>query len=170
MTRDELLAAARRVRLVAMDVDGTLTDGAMYYAESGNEWKKFNTRDGMGLALLRRLGLKTAILTQENTRMVERRGAKMRVDIVRQGVTDKLAEMHGIVADLGIGLDEVAYIGDDLNDVKLLRNVGLAIAVADATPYARSAAHHVTSARGGDGAVRELCELIVEAHGLDPTA
>src|SRR3954449_9947059 len=128
MTPD-VRARARKIRLVAMDVDGVLTDAGMYYTENGDELKKFNTRDGMGVALVREAGLKTAILTRESTRMVERRGAKMRIDHVFIGVTDKLICMRDLLAKRDLTLDQVAYIGDDVNDYELLCHVGLAVAV-----------------------------------------
>ncbi len=159
----ELRARAARVKMVAMDVDGVLTDAGMYYGENGEEFKKFNTRDGMGVALVREAGLKTAILTRENTPIVTRRAAKMKIDEVHLGVLDKLSLMRGLVERHGLTLDEVAYIGDDVNDYELLCHVGLAAAPADATRLPRSVAHYITTAKGGEGAVRELCELILEA-------
>ncbi|MBA2449211.1 MAG: acylneuraminate cytidylyltransferase, partial [Chloroflexi bacterium] len=104
----EIRERARRVRLLAMDVDGVLTDAGMYYGENGEELKKFNTRDGMGVALVHEAGLKTAILTRENTKIVERRARKMKIELVRQGVLDKLTALRAIVEQLGITLDEVA--------------------------------------------------------------
>ncbi|MCC6176782.1 MAG: HAD hydrolase family protein [Chloroflexi bacterium] len=147
-----------------MDVDGVLTDAGMYYTEHGDELKKFNTRDGMGVALVREAGLKTAILTRESTEMVRRRGAKMRIDHVFIGVTDKLTCMRTLLDELEMTLDEVAYIGDDVNDYELLCHVGLAAAVRDASRLPKSVAHVITEAKGGEGAVRELCELILEAR------
>jgi YrbI family 3-deoxy-D-manno-octulosonate 8-phosphate phosphatase len=163
MTPD-VRARARKVRLVAMDVDGVLTDAGMYYTETGDELKKFNTRDGMGVALAREAGLKTAILTREVTKIVERRGVKMRIDHVFIGVTDKLACMRELLGELGLTLEQVAYIGDDVNDYELLCHVGLAAAVRDASRLPKSVAHLITEAKGGEGAVRELCELILEAQ------
>ncbi|MFN8636047.1 MAG: HAD hydrolase family protein [Chloroflexota bacterium] len=156
---------ARKIRLVAMDVDGVLTDAGMYYTESGDELKKFNTRDGMGVALVREAGLQTAILTRESTELVRRRGAKMRIDHVFIGITDKLTCMQGLLEQLGLTLDQVAYIGDDVNDYELLCHVGLAAAVRDASRLPKSVAHVITEAKGGEGAVRELCEIILEAQG-----
>jgi YrbI family 3-deoxy-D-manno-octulosonate 8-phosphate phosphatase len=167
MTPD-VRARARKIRLVAMDVDGVLTDAGMYYTENGDELKKFNTRDGMGVALVREAGLTTAILTRENTRMVERRGAKMRIDHVFIGVTDKLTCMRSLLEQLGLTLDQVAYIGDDVNDYELLCHVGLAAAVRDASRLPKSVAHLITEAKGGEGAVRELCEIILEAQQDQP--
>ena len=162
---------ARKVRLVAMDVDGVLTDAGMYYTENGDELKKFNTRDGMGIARVRTAGLKTAILTGESTKLVERRGAKLRIDHVFIGVSDKLTCMRSLLNDLGLTLDQVAYIGDDVNDYELLCHVGLAVAVRDASRLPKSVAHLITEAKGGEGAVRELCEIILEAqHERPPLA
>lgn len=155
---------ARRIRLVAMDVDGVLTDAGMYYTEQGDELKKFNTRDGMGIAQVRAAGMKTAILTGERTELVRRRGEKLRIDHVYLGVADKLTQMRALLAELGLTLDQVAYIGDDVNDYELLCHVGLAVAVRDASRLPKSVAHLVTEAKGGEGAVRELCELILEAQ------
>jgi 3-deoxy-D-manno-octulosonate 8-phosphate phosphatase (KDO 8-P phosphatase) len=159
---------ARKIRLVAMDVDGVLTDAGMYYTESGDELKKFNTRDGMGVALVREAGLKTAILTRESTRLVERRGAKLRIDHIFVGVTDKLTCMRTLLGELGLTLEQVAYIGDDVNDYELLCHVGLAAAVRDASRLPKSVAHIITEAKGGEGAVRELCEIILEAQHEHP--
>jgi N-acylneuraminate cytidylyltransferase len=159
---------ARKVRLVAMDVDGVLTDAGMYYTENGDELKKFNTRDGMGIARVREAGLKTAILTGESTKLVERRGAKLRIDHVFIGVSDKLACKRSLLNDLGLTLDQVAYVGDDVNDYELLCHVGLAVAVRDASRLPKSVAHLITEAKGGEGAVRELCEIILEAQHEQP--
>ena len=164
----DVRARARKIKLVAMDVDGVLTDAGMYYTENGDELKKFNTRDGMGVALVREAGLKTAILTRENTRMVERRGAKMRIDHVYIGITDKLTCMKNLLEQLGLTLEQVAYIGDDVNDYELLCHVGLAAAVRDASRLPKSVAHLITEAKGGEGAVRELCEIILEAQQEQP--
>ena len=167
MTPD-VRARARKVRLVAMDVDGVLTDAGMYYTETGDELKKFNTRDGMGVALVREAGLATAILTRESTKLVERRGAKMRIDHIFIGVTDKLTCMRELLQQLDLSLEQVAYIGDDVNDYELLCHVGLAAAVRDASRLPKSVAHIITEAKGGEGAVRELCEIILEAQHEHP--
>ena len=151
--------------MLAMDVDGVLTDGGMYYGEHGEELKKFNTRDAQGVALCQAAGLLAAIVTREDTQIVRRRAAKMRVDEVRVGVLDKLACMNELVARHDISLDEVCYVGDDVHDVPLMRAVGLAVAVADATTWPRRVAHYVTEKAGGQGAVREVCELLLEARG-----
>lgn len=160
----DLAESLRRVRLLAMDVDGVMTDAGMYYGENGEELKKFNTRDGHGIALVHELGLRTAILTREDTRIVERRGKKLGVHHVRVGIKDKLPVLRQILDTEGMTLNEVCYIGDDVNDLDVLRSVGVAVVVQDATRHPRALAHYITAARGGDGAVREVCELILDVH------
>lgn len=161
LSRVELEERIRHVRLVAMDCDGVLTDGGMYYAESGDEWKKFNTRDGKGVELLRRAGYLTSIITGEDTAIVERRAAKMKVDALIQGAQDKLSALDALLASHGLAHEQVAYVGDDLNDLPVMQRVGLACAVADATPPVRQIAHYVCERKGGEGAVREVAELIL---------
>ncbi|MBI4331623.1 MAG: HAD hydrolase family protein [Chloroflexi bacterium] len=151
------------IKLLAMDVDGVLTDAGMYYTEYGDELKKFNTRDGKGIELLRHAGIKTAFITGEKTLLVERRAAKLKVDDVCQGVEDKVAALSGILEKYGWRFDQAAYIGDDIADVPLLCVVGLAITVADGLPENQKVAHYITRARGGEGAVREVAMLILEA-------
>jgi YrbI family 3-deoxy-D-manno-octulosonate 8-phosphate phosphatase len=168
MKRPPAPARLRAIRMLIMDVDGVLTDAGMYYTESGDELKKFNTRDGMGIAQVRAAGLKTAILTGESTGLVVRRGEKLKIDHVFIGVSDKLTCMRNLLEQLGLTLEQVAYIGDDVNDYELLCHVGLAAAVRDASRLPKSAAHLITEAKGGEGAVRELCEIILEAQHEHP--
>ena len=147
-----------------MDVDGVLTDAGMYYSENGDELKKFNTRDGKGIELLRHAGIKTAFITGEKTRLVERRAAKLKVDELYQGIEDKLAAVQQIMSKYSLDYDEVAYIGDDVNDLHIMQKVGLAITVPDGIPENQAIAHYVTRARGGEGAVREVSMMILEAR------
>src|SRR5205823_2284846 len=158
------LARLRRVRLLAMDVDGVLTDAGMYYTESGDELKKFNTRDGMGIKMLQAAGLVTAFITREKTTIVERRGQKLAVPEVHQGIDDKLAVLTSLAKKYGLSLDKVAYIGDDVNDLEALRAVGFSAAPADAMPSVLKAVHYVCKKKGGEGAVRELADLILAAR------
>src|SRR5574338_1591944 len=122
------------IRLFATDVDGVLTDAGMYYSESGDEWKKFNTRDGMGIKLLQKAGLITAIVTQERTRLVARRAEKLAIPELHQGVMDKLSVIRDMAIRHGISLGQVAYIGDDVNDIEALKAVGLSASPADGLP------------------------------------
>jgi len=140
-----------------------LTDAGMYYSESGEELKKFNTRDGMGIKLLQRAGLITALITMEETKLVTRRAEKLAIPEVHQGARDKLAVMREMVARHGLTLQQVAYIGDDVNDLEVLNAVGFSAAPADALPAVRNAVDYVCRQKGGEGAVREVADLILEA-------
>jgi YrbI family 3-deoxy-D-manno-octulosonate 8-phosphate phosphatase len=162
--RQRLLQTLRRIRLFAMDVDGVLTDAGMYYSESGDEWKKFNTRDGMGIKLLQQAGLITALITQEHTKLVLRRGEKLEIPEVHQGVRDKLATLRQIAGKYGLSLDQVAFIGDDVNDLATLKAVGLSAAPADCVPSVGKVVRYRCRKKGGEGAVRELADLILAAQ------
>jgi len=157
-----------RIRIFATDVDGVLTDAGMYYSESGDELKKFNTRDGMGIKLLQGAGLITALVTQENTKLVAKRGQKLAIPEVQQGVMEKLPVLRAMAERHGLTLAEVAYMGDDINDLAALKAVGFSAAPADALPVVRKAVSHVCHAKGGEGAVREVAEMILEAQGKSP--
>ncbi|MCP9473242.1 MAG: HAD hydrolase family protein [Nitrospira sp.] len=154
----------RRIRLFATDVDGVLTDAGMYYSESGDEWKKFNTRDGMGIKLLQKAGLITAIVTQERTRLVARRAEKLAIPEVHQGIMDKLSVIQGMASRYGLTLDQVAYIGDDVNDLEALKAVGFSASPADGMPQVLKAVDYVCRKKGGEGAVREVVEMILAAQ------
>ncbi len=163
-----LSARLRRIRLFATDVDGVLTDAGMYYGEAGDEWKKFNTRDGMGIKLLQRAGLITALVTQEQTKLVARRGEKLAIPEVHQGVYDKLSVLKSLAGRHGLTLDEIAYMGDDVNDFEALRAVGFSAAPADARPPILRVVRYRCRAKGGEGAVREVADLILAAQGFTP--
>ena len=152
------------IRLFATDVDGVLTDAGMYYSESGDEWKKFNTRDGMGIKLLQKAGLITAIVTQERTRLVARRAEKLAIPELHQGVMDKVSVIREMATRHGLSLQQVAYIGDDVNDIEALRAVGFSAAPADGLPQVVEIVDYVCRQKGGEGAVRELVELILESR------
>jgi YrbI family 3-deoxy-D-manno-octulosonate 8-phosphate phosphatase len=151
------------VRLLCVDVDGVLTDAGMYYGPDGEVLKKFNTRDAMGLARVREIGIAVAIVSGEDSAIVHARAAKLKIDDVFTGVTNKRTVIDELAARKNLRLDEVAFIGDDLNDLPALECVGLACAVADAAEPVKAVAHFVTQRRGGDGAVRELCEFLIAA-------
>ena len=152
------------IKLFLTDVDGVLTDGSMYYTESGDEFKKFNTRDGMAFELLRKAEIKTGIITSENTQIVTRRAAKIKADYLYQGQRDggKLAAALEICELEGISLSEAAYIGDDLNCINLLEKVGRAACPADAVDAVKAVPGIVMlHKKGGDGCVRDFVELIL---------
>jgi YrbI family 3-deoxy-D-manno-octulosonate 8-phosphate phosphatase len=153
-----------RIRLFATDVDGVLTDAGMYYTESGDEFKKFNTRDGMGIKLLQRAGLITALITQEETKLVARRGEKLAIPEVHQRVHDKLRALRDIAARHGLTLDEVAYMGDDVNDLEALKAAGFSATPADGIASVRRAVDYICRQQGGRGAVREVVDMILAAQ------
>lgn len=157
------------IKLFLCDVDGTLTDGGMYYSENGDELKKFNTRDGMGFQLLREAGIKTGIITSENTKIVENRAKKLNVDFLYQGKRDggKLAVAKEICGKLGISLDEVAYIGDDMNCIDLLEAVGMKACPSDACKYVKTINNiNIMSRNGGNACVREFIDKLLGTNNI----
>ena len=156
---------ASRIKLLLMDCDGVLTDGRLWLLDDGGEQKCFNTHDGLGLDLFHRAGLKSGIITGRSARAVERRASELGVDFVRQGDAQKLQAFEEILRLAGADENSVAFVGDDLTDIPLMRRSELAIAVADAVEETRLAAHYVTAAKGGRGAVREVIELILKSQG-----
>jgi YrbI family 3-deoxy-D-manno-octulosonate 8-phosphate phosphatase len=161
-----LHSVLQRIRLFATDVDGVLTDAGMYYAESGDEWKRFNTRDGMGIKLLQKAGIITAIVTQERTKLVARRAEKLAIPELHQGVMDKLTVIREMADRHGLSLQQVAYIGDDVNDLEALKAVGFSASPADGMPDIVAAVDYICRKKGGEGAVREIIEMILETQSL----
>lgn len=159
-------AAARRIRLLALDVDGVLSDGRLLYGDDGQELKAFHVRDGLGVKLLQRSGITVAIITGRNSPVVARRAAELGIEHLVQGRDDKAAALRDLAAQLAIGLDECAYMGDDLPDLGALRVAGLALTVADAVPEVVAAAHWRSRLPGGAGAVRDACEALLRARGV----
>jgi YrbI family 3-deoxy-D-manno-octulosonate 8-phosphate phosphatase len=157
-------AAFRRVRALALDVDGVLTDGGMYYGARGQEFKRFDTKDGMGLRLVQEAGVVVAFITAEKSGIILRRAEKLKVRDVFTGVEDKLAVFEAWLAKRRVAPADAAYMGDDVNDLPPMRRAGLALAPADAVPAVRKAARWVASLPGGRGAVREACEAILAAR------
>ena len=161
---------AARIRLVGFDVDGTLTDGRLWFDAEGRESKAFHAHDGLGLRLLEDSGIAVAWITARDSASARARARDLRLTHVHTGVHDKLACLRQLCATLGLAANEVAYMGDDLNDLCLFGEVGFAVAPANARPEVRERAHWVTAARGGEGAARELCDLVLKARGLDEAA
>lgn len=152
---ENLRERAKKIKLFISDVDGVLTDSGMYYTENGDELKKFNTRDGKAFELLRNMGIKTGIITAENTKIVENRAKKMKIDFLEQGAVDKIPALERMIAKAGVTKEEVAYIGDDLGDLPILNIVGLSCCSADAISEVKSCAAYLSQAAGGAGVVRE---------------
>jgi 3-deoxy-D-manno-octulosonate 8-phosphate phosphatase (KDO 8-P phosphatase) len=161
----ELYDRARRIRLVVFDVDGVLTDGSLYITDAGEEFKAFHSQDGHGMKMLKATGIQLAIVTGRTSRSVELRAQNLGVGILYQGVEDKLVVFEQILASFGFEEESCAYMGDDVVDLPVMLRCGLAVAVPDAPPLVKSRAHYVTRQRGGRGAVRELCEIIMHAQG-----
>lgn len=149
------------IKMFLTDCDGCLTDGGMYYSEHGDELKKFNTRDGMGFALLRNKGIVTGIVTSENVDLNKRRAQKLKLDVLEAGCKDKVAAVKALCEKYAISLENVAYIGDDINDLDVIKMVGYGCCPADAMPQVRDVAKYVTKAKGGEGVIREVVEAII---------
>ncbi|RLB83055.1 MAG: 3-deoxy-D-manno-octulosonate 8-phosphate phosphatase [Deltaproteobacteria bacterium] len=155
-----------RIKLVALDVDGVMTDGRLYYHDDGTESKAFDVRDGHGTKMLKQAGIETVVISGRNSPMVDRRAADIGITEVFQGVRDKVPILEKILSKRGLKFEEVAFVGDDVVDLTTMNRVGLAVAVADASEYLFDVAHYVTLATGGRGAVREVAELILGVQGL----
>jgi 3-deoxy-D-manno-octulosonate 8-phosphate phosphatase (KDO 8-P phosphatase) len=154
------------IKLFGMDVDGVLTDGGIYYGEPAMELKRFNVQDGMGVTLLKMAGIVPFIITSRESAAVRRRADELGIEDVHQGIKDKMTCLKAILRKYGVGLDETAYVGDDLSDMCVMLKVGFPIAVANARGEIKHIARHVTAASGGRGAVREACEYILKQAGL----
>jgi 3-deoxy-D-manno-octulosonate 8-phosphate phosphatase (KDO 8-P phosphatase) len=157
---------AKKIKLLLLDVDGVLTDGTITYTHEGTEIKTFHTRDGMGIRLLREAGIETGIITARSSEAVARRARDLSLQHVYQKVDNKLALFEKLRRELALGPSEVAYVGDDWLDLALLARVGFSATVADGALEVRQLVDYVTKRKGGQGAVREICDLILEARGV----
>ncbi len=156
---------AKLTSLIAFDVDGVMTDGGLYYSDSGEEFKRFNSLDGHGLKMLRASGVEIAIITGRTSRCVEARAHNLGISHLYQGVENKLDAMVDLLNKLKLSRDAAAYMGDDIVDLTVMRHVGLAISVPEAPQLVREHSAYVTRRSGGHGAVREACEMIMSAQG-----
>ena len=148
----------KKIKMFLTDCDGCLTDGGMYYSENGDELKKFNTKGGMGLSNIRNKGVVTGIITGENTKIVERRAEKLHINELHQGVTDKLSVVRELAKKYHVSLEEVAYVGDDVNDIPVMEQVGFPCTVNDANSKVKELAAYISTYNGGDGAIRDIIE------------
>jgi 3-deoxy-D-manno-octulosonate 8-phosphate phosphatase (KDO 8-P phosphatase) len=160
-----LISRAKLIRLIAFDVDGVMTDGGLYYSDSGEEFKRFNSLDGHGLKMLRNSGVEIALITGRTSRCVEARAKNLGITHLFQGVEHKLDAMVGLLNKLKLPRDAAAYMGDDVVDLMVMRHVGLAISVPESPLLVQKHSHYVTQRSGGQGAVREACEMIMSAQG-----
>jgi 3-deoxy-D-manno-octulosonate 8-phosphate phosphatase (KDO 8-P phosphatase) len=156
---------AARIKLLLMDCDGVLTDGRLTLLENGDEQKTFHVRDGHGIVLLHRAGLKTGIISGRKSISTDRRAQDLGISYVIQNSLNKIKDFEELLVSIDVPESEVAFVGDDVTDIPLMQRAELAVAVADATEETRNAAHWITSAPGGYGAVREVAELILKAQG-----
>ena len=164
---EALLERARNIRLLALDVDGVLTDGRLYFDNQGNEIKAFCTRDGLGIKALQQQGITVALITGRTSEIVKNRARQLGIDHVYQGRDDKLNAFHHLLKETGLNPEAVCYAGDDWIDIPVLDRVGLAVTVSDADEVVKTHVHWVTNRAGGRNAVREICHLILAAQGLD---
>jgi len=160
-----LIAACEKIELILSDVDGVMTDGGIRLLDDGQQVMKFHIRDGMGVRLWREAGKRFGIVTGRNLEAIRRRAADLWLDIIRLGIDDKLPAVDALAEEFGLTRQQICYIGDDLLDLETIRSVGLGVAVADAVEDVRLSAKYVTSVAGGDGAVRELIEMILKNTG-----
>jgi 3-deoxy-D-manno-octulosonate 8-phosphate phosphatase (KDO 8-P phosphatase) len=161
----EVYVKAKAVRLAIFDVDGIMTDGGLYYSDSGEETKVFDVRDGHGMKMLQASGVALAIITSRTSRCVARRAENLGIDLVYQGVENKVSAFQALAAKLDLDRSACAYMGDDWVDLPVLMRCGFAISVPEAPAVVRERVHYVTRAHGGRGAVREACEFIMQAQG-----
>jgi 3-deoxy-D-manno-octulosonate 8-phosphate phosphatase (KDO 8-P phosphatase) len=163
-SQNTLLNQLTKVKLLALDVDGVLTDGGLYYTETGKELKKFNVKDGLGLKRLISVGVEVAIISANRSQATLHRAKKLGITHVFTGIEDKLTTLKSLCQTLNLNLSQVAYMGDDLTDLPILKVVGCPMTVADAIADNRACALYVTSRNGGQGAVREVCDLILTSQ------
>lgn len=160
---------ASRIRMLVLDVDGVLTDGKLYFDHSGNEMKAFNTRDGMGMKALQECGIEVAVITGRKSEAVTHRMSQLGIQHVYQGREDKLSAFLHLLKVTGLEAQQICFAGDDWIDLPVLSRAGLAVCVADAEDRVKEQAHWITSRNGGDGAAREICNLIMIAQGKEQT-
>lgn len=158
-----LVNKLKNIKLLVMDVDGVLTDAGMFYNESGDEIKKFNTRDGKGIEIIKSIGIKTAFITSEKTALVEKRSKKLKIDFLMQGIKDKAEALRELIKSNGLSFEEVAYIGDDINDTEAMKMSGFSATPADGVSVNKKIVSYICINKGGEGCVREVCNFLVEA-------
>lgn len=161
----DILEKAAQIKLVIFDVDGVLTDGGLFFGDDGQEYKAFYSRDGLGMKLLQQTGVEIGVITARNSQVVEHRMRNLGIVHVYQGKLNKLEAFQHMLAKLNVSAKQTAYAGDDVVDLPVMKQAGLAIAVQDAHPFVKQHAHWITQHGGGRGAARDICELIMQAQG-----
>jgi 3-deoxy-D-manno-octulosonate 8-phosphate phosphatase (KDO 8-P phosphatase) len=163
---DDIVARAKKIKMLVLDVDGVLTDGKLVYGTYGDEIKNFNVNDGLGMFLVKRSGLKCVILTAKASRVVRKRAKELKVDKVYDNFHYKLEAFNKILRKFRLSPEEICFVGDDLIDMPVLKRSGLAVCPPNAVDEVKDAAHFITDKSGGAGAVREVCDLLLRAQGL----
>lgn len=161
-----IIEKAKHIKLLALDVDGVMTDGRLFFSAQGDELKAFNILDGHGIKMLMNSGIKVAIITGRSSPLTARRARDLGIELILQGREDKKEALHELISELEINTDQIAYMGDDLPDLGAIATVGLGISVPNGSNFVKQHADFVTQTPGGQGAVREISELILDAQGL----
>ena len=165
MITDEIIEKAKRIKVLVVDIDGVMTDGRIIYSGYGDELRFFDVQDGFGITLLNRAGIKTVIITAGKSKIVKHRARDLKVSKTYHGFMDKIDAFNNLLKHFNVTPEEVCFIGDDLIDIPILKRVGFAVAVSNAVDEAKKLAHYITANKGGRGAVREICDLILKSQG-----
>jgi 3-deoxy-D-manno-octulosonate 8-phosphate phosphatase (KDO 8-P phosphatase) len=163
----ELRSKLKNIKALLSDVDGVLSNGYIYLGNDGNEYKTFNVKDGCGIVTIQKYGIKFGVITGRKSKIVEERMKSLKVEIVYQGVGEKLSSLQQIMSDYNLKAEEIAYIGDDVIDIPVFEEVGFSACPMDAHPYAKENCNYVCKLNGGEGAVREICDLIMLAQNIN---
>jgi 3-deoxy-D-manno-octulosonate 8-phosphate phosphatase (KDO 8-P phosphatase) len=155
---------SNKIKMIVLDVDGVLTDGTIYIGSDGTEFKKFNVKDGMGISLARFAGIQFAIITGRSSNALSIRANELKIDYLYQGISNKMKALNELMLSLNLSKEEVCYMGDDINDLIVIKNVGISFAPNDAVEFIKENVTYVTNANGGHGAVREMVEVILKGH------
>ncbi|MCP3868952.1 MAG: 3-deoxy-manno-octulosonate-8-phosphatase KdsC [Gammaproteobacteria bacterium] len=161
----EILKRAAGIKLLIFDVDGVLTDGSLYLGNDGEEFKAFNSKDGLGMKMVQATGVAIGIITARNSQLVSRRMKSLGIEHIYQGKSNKLSAFEDLKDKIGLPNEQIAYVGDDVVDLPIMGQVGLAVGVSDGHKFVNRHAHWITTSSGGRGAAREVCELLMEAQG-----
>ncbi len=162
----DIIEKAKNIKLVIFDIDGVMTDGSLFFDNNGDEYKAFNSFDGHGLRMLQECGVKVAIITGRKSELVKHRMNDLGVTLLYQGYRDKTPAFEALLKEVNISKDQITYVGDDVVDLPIMSQLDFAIAVQNAHPFVKKHAHWITERSGGRGAVRDVCEFILQAKGL----
>jgi 3-deoxy-D-manno-octulosonate 8-phosphate phosphatase (KDO 8-P phosphatase) len=162
----DIIDKAKKIELVIFDIDGVMTDGGLFFDNQGGEYKAFNSLDGHGLRMLQECGVRVAVITGRKSELVEHRMRDLGVSLLYQGYRDKKPAFKALLKEVGLRKDQITYVGDDVVDLPVMSQLDFAIAVQNAHPFVKQHAHWITNRSGGKGAVRDVCEFLLEARGM----